>query len=796
MPDSSLPTILIVDDDSLNRQILAETMQDDCRVLVAKDGERALQRIRQEESIVLVLLDVSMPGLDGYEVIRQLRADPQTAHIGVIFITGMTDESDEQKGLSLGALDYVVKPIRPAIVRARIQNHLSLISQRQELAAQSSRVQLAAAVGRVGIWDAKLASGLIVWNDQMHKLYGISSDGFAGTRSDWEKFIAPEDRAGFWAKWEDAVARGVEFEHEFRIQRADGVWRYVRNHARVFRNPAGKAVRVIGTNWDVTAERETAEAMTRAKDAAEKAEAAKGAFLAAMSHEIRTPMNGIVGMVSLLADTAMTAEQRYFVETVRTSADSLVSIINDILDFSKIEAGMMTFDVQPFDLRLSLENALAVVAEQAHGKGLELAHGFEADVPAELRGDEGRLRQILLNLIGNAVKFTSKGEVSVRVTRVQESGPRCRLRFEISDSGPGITPEVQAKLFRPFVQADAGTTRKFGGTGLGLAISRQLVTLMGGEIGVRSVPGEGSCFWFTASFEPVNAARETPVPESLLSTLKVMLVFPNRVAREMLEHQLQRWGVEVTGFGDVNLAWEAMERATVPRPFDLAIVDHQVGEETGLQFCQRLAGSERGKKMRRFVLSPMGQPRPAAELVEAGVDAWLMKPVRHSMLYNQLVELVAGGREKEKLWPKERESAYVKSERALRILLAEDNAVNQAVARVQLGKLGHHPVIVENGFEAVREVQEKTFDLVLMDCQMPELDGFEATQKIREWEAQRRLGGVLVEPLPIIAMTANAMEGARQTCLDAGMSDYLSKPVQMRELQAVLARVLQKMDSL
>jgi two-component system sensor histidine kinase/response regulator len=534
------------------------------------------------------------------------------------------------------------------------------------------------------------------------------------------------------------------------------------------------------------------EELRKASDVAQESTRLKAQFLANMSHEIRTPMNGVVGMIGLLLDTRLSAEQRMLATTVRTSADALLTVLNDILDFSKIEAGQLIFDPAPFELRNPIENCLSLVAEKAHGKGLELAYLIEENVPTQLIGDTGRFHQVLLNLVGNAVKFTTHGEVVVRVSKIVDGDRRVRLRFSVSDTGEGISQEVQEKLFEPFVQADGGIARKFGGTGLGLAISRQLVDMMDGEIGLESAPGQGSTFWFTAEFPLQEAAPKVVPHKPELAGQRALIVDDNETNRQILSRQLAAWLIEPQTAGDGGQALVMLRAAAESgSPFHFVVLDMQMPGMTGLDLARAIRADADLADVKLLLLTSIGQTLTHKNLESMGIGASLVKPVRHSQLYDTLLTLLAR-QAIENVRPirieRGEQSSILDADIKLSILIAEDNLVNQHVARLLLEKLGYRPVIVADGSQAVSAVHAQHYDVVFMDCQMPELDGFEATRRIRTWEVERRARGESFTPLHIVAMTANAMVGDREACLEAGMDDYISKPMRAPDIAGALAR--------
>ncbi len=556
--------------------------------------------------------------------------------------------------------------------------------------------------------------------------------------------------------------------------------------------------------------------LVTARDQALAAVKTKSAFLSTMSHEIRTPLNGVIGMTDLIMDTTLDSHQREMIQTVKNSGEFLLNIINDILDFSKIEAGKLDLEAIDFDIRLVLDEVIDVLAGKASQKSLELIGVVYANIPKQLRGDPGRIRQILFNLIGNAIKFTEQGEIVVRIELVDERAEVPVLQLSVTDTGIGIPSEAQDGLFQSFTQADSSTTRKFGGTGLGLAICKQLVTLMHGEIGVTSQEGQGSTFWFTIPMAHSVAASLPGASCTSLATRRVCIVESNDTIRFLLNHYVQSWGMhtEVARNGKDGLAL-LQKRTQEGKPFDVALLDHSLSEtihEDGVSLAQRIRHDPAMAHTSLVLLSAFGKRGEGKMAQEAGFNGYLTKPIRHQQLHDCLTMVLAepAAASNDCASPPLITRHTVDEAQArtqCHILLAEDNVVNQKVAVRMIQKLGYRVDVVDNGQAAVQALEHSRYHLVFMDCQMPEMDGLTATRKIREAESQTRQAlGVRSERqesarsdtpdssrltphrLPIVALTANALASDREACLQAGMDDFLAKPVRLEDLSAMIAK--------
>jgi PAS domain S-box-containing protein len=672
-----------------------------------------------------------------------------------------------------------------AIVTSLVDRQYS--AQASQLASTEQRYRLLFERSLAGVYRITMDGRILDCNDACARILGYASRDELLSSAAASSYSSPDDLSQFLSRL-GAEKSLTNFER--RLQRRDGHPVWVLENANLIPGGASAGNLIEGTMFDITERKQAESELQQAKDAAESASRAKSEFLANMSHEIRTPMNGIIGMTELALETELTPEQHEYLSMVKTSADSLLTVINDILDFSKIEAGKLDLDTTTFILRDHIEEMARSFAVAAATKGLELVCDIRPDVPLEVVGDPTRLRQVIVNLLGNAIKFTDRGEVVLHVETREKTSQGTSLHFAIQDSGIGISSDKQKLIFEAFAQGDSSSRRKYGGTGLGLTISSRLVEMMGGRIWVESEPGQGSTFHFTALFQlPQRAAnrkdRESP---ATLEGIHVLVVDDNPTNRRILERTLSQWGMRSSLADSGWTALAALRRAKEQNdPVSLLLLDAQMPGMDGFTLASKIHQDRELPTSTVMMLTSGGQRGDAARCREVGISAYLTKPVRQLELREAILKVL--GMQKEKTQDQKSDSkqdeglvtrhSLREARRQISVLLAEDNVINRELAVRLLTKRGHKVTVVENGKQAVAAMQTKTFDVVLMDVQMPEMDGFEATAAIREMELA---AGTRT---PIIAMTAHAMKGDRERCLAAGMDAYISKPIQFEELLEV-----------
>ncbi|MCH7615040.1 MAG: response regulator [Nitrospinae bacterium] len=834
---TQLPKILVVDDRQENLFAMATVLKQlDAEVVTALSGNEALSHVLRH-SFALILMDVQMPEMDGFETASLIQEYAHSSHVPIIFVTAINKEQKYiSQGYQLGAVDYLFKPVDSDILQSKVKVFLELHREKTNLGnvlhelkdtqiqLERNHQELAEAHHQVttsksyvdniikSMTDALVVIELDMTirsvNQATLSLLGFKEQELIGQHPDL--IFGEELIQG--SILEELVKSGSVYDLEATYLTKDQGTIPVSFSGSILKDDQDRFQGIVCLAQDITkrklAEAEIAEARDRALEAARL----KSEFLATVSHEIRTPMNGVLGMTELLLDTPLTAEQLDYVESVRISGKNLLTIINDILDFSKIEGHKLSLEIIDFDLRTVVEEVMDLLAAQAQGKGLELVGLVYATVPSAVRGDPGRLRQILTNLVGNAVKFTSQGEVAVHVTSVEETEKDVVIRFDVTDTGIGLPPETQERLFQPFFQADGSTSRKYGGTGLGLAISKQLTEMMGGDIGIFSEPDHGSLFWFTVRLakQPVTSSIMTPRED--LQGLHICLVDDNGTNQMLLQHYTGIWGMRSETANDGPQALDRL-RAAFDRgdPFDLAILDMQMTGMDGWALAQAMKGDSNLFSIQLVLLTSLGTPGDGRIAQETGFAAYLTKPVHESQLYHTLC-LVMGKTNETENCPSppsriitQHTLKEVQAQSRPRVLVVEDNPINQRLALRMLEKLGCRVDIVGNGKEAIDSVTQTSYQVVFMDCMMPEMDGCKATQEIRKREGLGVKGDEndsetshvspvtdhasrITPHVPIIAMTANAIQGDREKCLEAGMDDYIAKPITSEVLATMLKR--------
>jgi len=662
----------------------------------------------------------------------------------------------------------------------------------ETLREHEERLSLALKSVNAGTWSWNTATGLLEWDEAMHFLFNLVPGAFPRTYDAFLHLVHPDDRHSVDASIKKSMLEGTELDCEFRTNSSDGSIAYLGARAEVYQNDKNQNARMTGTCWNITKYKEAENEIRIAKEMAEKlaheakeASFAKSAFLAAMSHEIRTPLNGVIGMTELMRGTHITTEQHDYIETIRLSGEALLSIINDILDFSKIESGHMELEILDYDLHSLVNEIIELFAVQIQKKGIAVGAYIENDVPEWLTGDPSKVRQVLSNLLSNAAKFTEKGEISVRVKLLKRETQHITLLFEITDTGIGITPEVRSHLFLPFSQGDRSTSRKYGGTGLGLVISQRLVQMMGGEIDVSSIAGSGSKFWFTIQLTESVAPKykfEYEL-EPGLRGVRILCVDDNTINRETIKHRTESWQLRCDVAMNAAEALSMLKKGVADNdPYQLALIDYSMPGMNGIELIQIMRQLNDIENTPAILLSSNNETFTTDELRKLNISLCLAKPIRPNRLYECIITILH--RTHGPTLPSTHATTLQTHEKwkNARILLAEDHAINRQVILRILDKIGLKAEVVTNGLEVLAAIKKNQYDLILMDCQMPEMDGYTATEEIRRLEEAQHVH----YPVPIVALTAHALKNDRERCIMSGMNDYVSKPIKIKTLKAVL----------
>ncbi|MFQ5627219.1 MAG: response regulator [bacterium] len=775
-PAPESPLILIADDENAMRLMLRHSLErDGYRITEAEDGDRALAAFEKQKP-QLVLLDAVMPVLDGFATCARIRKLPGSENTPILIVTALDDEKSVETAFEVGANDYVTKPVHWAVLRQRVRRLVQASQVEEHLHDTEALMQAVVqhALDGIIIFDAD--GRIESFNRFAEKIFGYQRAEIIG-ESILTLFENLENREIFVPGSEREIngrrQNGTIFPMEYSVSQFTS---HGKNYfAAILR--------------DITERKQAAEAMQKAKETAEAATQAKSLFLANMSHEIRTPLNAVIGMNRLLLETELNPEQQEYSQAVQSSAEALACLLNDILDFSKIEAGKLELEMVDFKPLTIAENIIDMFAHKIDAKDLEFVVDIDPHLPAKLAGDSTRIRQILINLVGNAIKFTETGEivVSCKLAEQEDLPPNiCSLRYAIQDSGIGISSEQRKQIFESFSQADRSTTRKYGGTGLGLTLCKQLVEFMGGEIGVDSVLGKGSTFWFTV---PLRIAEKNAESSAILhlGAPRALVIDDNASSRASMANMLGSYQVAVEQAESGAAALEILQYSGESRDrFDMILLDLTMPVMGGKETVRHIRQLQLQPAPKIILISSILKKLPLDELRRLGIDMHLTKPVKPS----RLLQVLLSNPETTSLENSAPEVTVVpnheteKKYQHARVLVVEDNKLNQRVAQHVLEKSGFEVDIAENGAKAVEQLERKSYQLVLMDVQMPVMNGLQATAAIREREKQA--GG----HVPIIAMTAAASEADKQRCLEAGMDGYLTKPVQPQKMFEELEKIM------
>jgi two-component system, sensor histidine kinase and response regulator len=772
----AMEKILIVDDSADDAELMVRALRRAGHEIEFErvDTAEAMLAALARQSWDIIVADYSMPHFSGVAALELLKR--QDLDLPFILVSGTVGEDIAVAAMKAGAQDYIVKHSLARLPLA-VERELREAQIRRERRNVEARYRNLFESVPVGVFSIRPDGEIIEANPAFVQMMGfdrVEDLKRVNLRTLWTS-------SAEFARRNELLAReGIIQNFESQRRRPDGTVIWCSESLRAVSNASGEVTCFEGVAVNITERKRAQQELMKARDAALETARLKSEFLANMSHEIRTPLNGIIGVCELLRVTDMSADQTEFAELIAHSADNLLAIVNDILDFSKLSAGKMAFEQIDFELVPVVESVVNLLGERAAQKNLELVLDLDADLPAFVIGDPNRLGQVLTNLIGNALKFTDHGEVVVAMKLVRTNSREAAIQFKIADTGIGISAESQRALFQPFFQADGSTTRKYGGTGLGLAISRHLVEGMGGKLEVESELGKGSCFSFTSILGRSEMAIRENFIEEDLSGLRVLIVDDNDASRRILEREVERWGIEVSSASCGEDALRILRERADYNPFEVAILDLAMPAMDGLTLARRVRSDPHIAATRLLMMSSIGG-RGDIDANVAPVDGWLTKPVKRSLLHKALAGFKAiEGETTARYTPASSKDPRRDQRSRVRLLLVEDNAINKMVAKHQLLKLGYEVDVAASGTEALDAMATRKYPLILMDCMMPEMDGYETTAEIRRREA------ATAEHIIIVAMTANALEGDREKCLAAGMDDYLSKPAKLEDMAEVL----------
>ncbi len=814
--------VLIVEDDPLSRRLLEKPLANaGYNVTSVSDGQEAL-RAFEDQFYPIVLTDWLMPGLDGLALCRAIRETVTEGYVFVILLTGKDSLEDIVLGFEAGVDDYLTKPINASELIARLNTgkrilnlEMSRRKAEKEIRQYSEGLE-AMALERTeqlrnseekyrtilesiedGYYEADLSGRLRFFNDATCHITGYDRDELMGMNS--RSLTNRESAQKLYAEYRRVFATGHPVKRiEWPLQCKSGEIRFLENSVSLMRDAGGRPCGFRGMIRDVTERRELENELIEKRELAEKANRAKSEFLANLSHEIRTPLNGIIGMNELARETCRDQGLSKLLKTIESEANSLYELINNILDLSKIEAKRMELEQVAFNLGVLIEDLSNNMGMRAKRKGLDFHFSLSTKVPRRLVGDPARLRQILNNLLVNAMKFTHEGSISLRVDLVEDRGDEVVVKFQVKDTGIGIASDKKALIFERFTQADGSTTRKYGGTGLGTTISKQLVELMGGRIGVESEPGKGSLFWFTVVAG--KDARRAVAPEMdalAFENLKVLLIYVDSSKRSGLVRHLSSWGCRFKTMDSGSRALTALKEAVAAGdPFSVVVTGNLTSDIDAFELSRKIRSMPEFERLGVMILLSKGMPGDAETCKKIGIDGYLTGPIESESLKRAirliLVQSRRGGTGGDRsLVTRYTLSESVPHRRQVRILLAEDYPTNQQLAMHHLRRAGYEVDLAENGREAVTAFERQSYDLILMDMQMPVMDGYRAAGAIRALEEKQ--GTSASSPgrrprIPIVATTAHAMEGDRELCLQAGMDDYITKPLRKAKLLAMVEK--------